>query len=385
MAVSNIPVITTKELHEKIASGKPIFILDVRNEDEYANWKIEGKHVASINVPYFAFVEEDESIWESIPNDVKDIVVVCAKGGASEFVAEQLRKRGYNAVSLEGGMLAWSQFYQPELVAFDENLKLYQVNRLAKGCLSYVLISEGEALIVDPSRHIDVYLELVQKEGAVIRHIADTHVHADHISGGPELAKRTGATYYLPSSDVQDGTVSFEPLENHSQIRMGKVIVEVLAIPTPGHTPGSTSLLVNKKHLLSGDTIFVGGLGRPDLGGKAKEWAQMLYDTVFTTIANLSDDVYVLPAHYADVQEINERGIVGAPLGDIRRSNEIMRTQDREAFTETVAASAQSEKPPNFETIVDINRGLKEVTADEANELELGPNRCAVHHSTPNV
>lgn len=383
--MSNIPVITTKELHEKIASGKPIFILDVRNEDEYANWKIEGKHVASINVPYFAFVEEDESIWESIPNDVKDIVVVCAKGGASEFVAEQLRKRGYNAVSLEGGMLAWSQFYQPELVAFDENLKLYQVNRLAKGCLSYVLISEGEALIVDPSRHIDVYLELVQKEGAVIRHIADTHVHADHISGGPELAKRTGATYYLPSSDVQDGTVSFEPLENHSQIRMGKVIVEVLAIPTPGHTPGSTSLLVNKKHLLSGDTIFVGGLGRPDLGGKAKEWAQMLYDTVFTTIANLSDDVYVLPAHYADVQEINERGIVGAPLGDIRRSNEIMRTQDREAFTETVAASAQSEKPPNFETIVDINRGLKEVTADEANELELGPNRCAVHHSTPNV
>lgn len=383
--MSNIPVVTTKELHEKIASGKPIFILDVRNEDEYANWKIEGKHVASINVPYFAFVEEDESIWKSIPNDVKDIVVVCAKGGASEFVAEQLRKRGYNAVSLEGGMLAWSQFYQPELVAFDENLKLYQVNRLAKGCLSYVLISEGEALVVDPSRHIDVYLELVQKEGAVIRHIADTHVHADHISGGPELAKRTGATYYLPSSDVQDGTVSFEPLENHSQIRMGKVIVEVLAIPTPGHTPGSTSLLVNKKHLLSGDTIFVGGLGRPDLGGKAKEWAQMLYDTVFTTIANLSDDVYVLPAHYTDVQEINERGIVGAPLSDIRRSNEIMRTQDREAFTETVAASAQSEKPPNFETVVDINRGLKEVTADEANELELGPNRCAVHHSTPNV
>nr|MBO2470245.1 hypothetical protein [Bacillota bacterium] len=136
---------------------------------------------------------------------------------------------------------------------------------------------------------------------------------------------------------------------------------------------------------LSGDTIFVGGLGRPDLGGKAKEWAQMLYDTVFKTIANLPDDVYVLPAHYADVQEINDRGIVGALLGDIRRSNEIMRTQDRETFTETVAASAQAEKPPNFETIIEINRGLKAVTPDEANELELGPNRCAVHHSTPNA
>ncbi len=381
--MSNVPVITTKELHEKMASGKPVFILDVRNEDEYANWKIEGKHVTSINIPYFAFVEEDESVWESIPTDIQDIVVVCAKGGASEFVAEQLRARGYNAVSLKGGMLAWSQFYRPELVAYDENLKLYQINRLAKGCLSYVLISEGEAMVVDPNRHIDVYLELTQKEGATLRHIVDTHVHADHISGGPDLAKQTGATYYLPSSDMQDGKITFEPLENHPQIRMGKVVVEVLAIPTPGHTPGSTSLLVNKKYLLSGDTIFVGGLGRPDLGGKAKEWAQMLYDTVFTTIAEIPDNTYVLPAHYADVQEINERGIVGAQLGDIRHSNEIMRTQDREAFTETVAASAQSEKPPNFETIVEINRGLKAVTPDEANELELGPNRCAVHHSTP--
>jgi Zn-dependent hydrolases, including glyoxylases len=383
--MGSVPSITSKELHEKIASGQPVFILDVRNEDEYANWKIEGKHVTSINVPYFAFIEEDASVWEAIPKDVKDIVVVCAKGGASEFVAEQLREKGYNAVSLQGGMLAWSQFYHPELVVVDENLKLYQVNRLAKGCLSYVLISEGEALVVDPNRHIDVYMELARREGATIRHIVDTHVHADHISGGPEMARRTGATYYVPSSDVQDGTIAFEPLENHPQIRMGKVVVEVLAIPTPGHTPGSTSLLVNKKYLLSGDTIFVGGLGRPDLGGKAKEWAQMLYDTVFKTIANLPDDVYVLPAHYADVQEINDRGIVGALLGDIRRSNEIMRTQDRETFTETVAASAQAEKPPNFETIIEINRGLKAVTPDEANELELGPNRCAVHHSTPNA
>jgi len=383
--VSNDSVITTKELHEKIASDKPVFILDVRNEDEYANWKIEGKHVTSINVPYFAFVEEDESVWTTIPNDAKDIVVVCAKGGASEFVAEQLLERGYHAVSLKGGMQAWSQFYHSELVAVDENLKLYQVNRLAKGCLSYVLISEGEALVVDPSRHVDIYLELVQKEGAVIRHIVDTHLHADHISGGPELAKRTGATYYLSSSDMQDGTVSFEPLEHHPQIQMGKVVIEVLAIPTPGHTPGSTSLLVNKKYLLSGDTIFVGGLGRPDLGGKAKEWAQMLYDTVFTTIANLPDDVYVLPAHYADVQEMNDRGIVGAHLGDIRRSNEIMRTQDRETFTETVAASNQSEKPPNFDTIIAINRGLETATPERATELEIGPNRCAVHHSSPNT
>jgi glyoxylase-like metal-dependent hydrolase (beta-lactamase superfamily II) len=380
-----VKMMTAEEAAKKVLHDE-LFILDVRNEEDYRNWRIEGKKVESINIPYFDLIDGVEHALKKLPKDERDVLVVCAKEGSSKLVAEQLDEAGVDDVYyLQGGMRAWSQFYHSELVAADESLKLYQVNRLAKGCLSYVLISEGEALVLDPGRHIDIYLELAKKEGAVIRHVVDTHLHADHISGGPELAERIGATYYLPSSDVQDGTVSFEPLEHHPQIKMGKVVVEVLAIPTPGHTPGSTSLLVNKKYLLSGDTIFVGGLGRPDLGGKAKEWAQMLYDTVFTTIVNLPDDVYVLPAHYADVQEMNDRSIVGAHLGDIRRSNEIMRTQNRETFTETVAASDNSEKPPNFDRIVAINRGLEKVTLEEATELEIGPNRCAVHHSTPNA
>ncbi len=150
-------------------------------------------------------------------------------------------------------------------------------------------------------------------------------------------------------------------------------------MPTPGHTPGSTSFLVNRKFLLSGDTIFVGGLGRPDLGGKAREWAQALYDTVFKKIADLPDDVLVLPAHYADIKEINENGYVGATLGDIRRTNEIMRTTDVEQFTEQVV-SAIGDTPPNYERIVAINRGTEHVKEEEAMELEIGPNRCAVHH-----
>lgn len=376
---------TPEEAAKKVLYDE-LFILDVRNEEDYQNWRIEGKKVESINIPYFDLIDGVEHALEKLPKDQRDILVVCAKEGSSQMVAEQLDEAGLeNVYYLQGGMREWSQFYHSELVVEDENLKLYQVNRLAKGCLSYVLISEGEALILDPNRHIDVYVEIATKEGAKIRHVVDTHLHADHISGGPELSEKTGAIYYLPSSDVQDGTVSFEPLENHPQIKMGKVVVEVLAIPTPGHTPGSTSLLVNKKYLLSGDTIFVGGLGRPDLGGKAKEWAQMLYDTVFTTINNLPDDVYVLSSHYAEVQEMNEHNIVGAYLGDIRRSNEIMRTENREIFTEVVASSDYSQKPPNFNRIVDINRGVEKVTLDEAIELEIGPNRCAVHHSTPSA
>lgn len=374
---------TVEEMAKKVLYDD-LFILDVRNEEDYSKWKIEGKKVKSVNVPYFDLIDSVAPAVEKLPRDNREILVVCAKEGSAGFVAEKLSEAGIEQVYyLQGGMNSWSEFYHYEPVTVGEDLKLYQINRLAKGCLSYMLISGGEALVLDPGRQTDVYIEIAQKEGTEIRHIVDTHVHADHISGGTELAEKTGAPYYLPTSDVQDGEVSFEPLEKHSQIRMGRVVAEILAIPTPGHTPGSTSLLVNKKYLLSGDTIFVGGLGRPDLGGQVREWAQMLYETVFTTITDLSDELYVLPGHYSSIMEMNSQRIVGAYLGDIRQSNEMMRTQDRKTFTEAVEASDSSEKPPNFEKIVLINRGLETITPEKATELEIGPNRCAVHHNTP--
>ncbi|GAB7388403.1 rhodanese-like domain-containing protein [Bacillaceae bacterium] len=383
MAEKTIPRITSEELYRKMEAGQELFILDVRNEEEYLDWKIEGKTLTSMNIPYFDFLEEEkaEEHAAKLPKD-KEIVVVCAKGGASHFIVEMLVERGFRAFSLEGGMLAWSQFYAAKTVAQDEQVKLLQVNRLAKGCLSYMVISEGKALVVDPSRHIDEYLKLAEKEGAVIEHIVDTHLHADHISGGQELAKRTGATYYLSSSDLQGGKIAYEPLEKYDTIRFGAATVKVLAIQTPGHTPGSTSFLVNDRYFLSGDTVFVSGLGRPDLGGKAQEWAQALYDTVFNQLSELSDDVIVLPAHYSGSGEVDEYGIVQAKLGDIRNSNKIMQTVDRTEFTEAVAASTSTEKPPNFEEIVAINRGDLTVDAQKATELEIGPNRCAVHHAS---
>ncbi|MBH8609064.1 MBL fold metallo-hydrolase [Thermoactinomyces sp. CICC 10521] len=376
MAVTKM---NAKELHEKINSGKPVFILDVRNPDEYNDWKIEGKNIQSINIPYFDFLDENETTYKDLPKDT-EIIVICAKGGSALMVAELLDEKGYKVSYLEKGMLEWSQFYHPVTVVVDENIKLFQINRLAKGCLSYMVVSEGQAMVVDPNRHIEEYTNLAEKENAKIVHIMDTHLHADHISGGRSLADQTGATYYISSCEMQGTNISFEPLEEHDEIHFGAVRVKILTIPTPGHTPGSVSFLVNDQYLLSGDTIFVGGLGRPDLGGKAREWAQSLYETVFKKIALLSDDIIVLPAHYADIQEINENGYVGATLGDIRRSNEIMRTEDREQFTEMVAGTVGA-TPPNYEEIIDINRGVIKVSPDKATELEIGPNRCAIHHS----
>ena len=165
--------------------------------------------------------------------------------------------------------------------------------------------------------------------------------------------------------------VEYEAVEKYEQIQMGQVDVKVLRIATPGHTLGSVSFLVNDQYLLTGDTIFVGGLGRPDLGGKAHEWAQKLYDTVFQSVAKIPDDVTVLPAHFSDIKEINDAGYVGATLGTIRQNNEAMRTEDREKFTGMVVGAIGA-TPPNYTEIVEINRGLAVVDAEKKLELESG-------------
>ncbi|WP_262421917.1 MBL fold metallo-hydrolase [Bacillus aquiflavi] len=378
--MTNIPGLTAEQLYKKMKTGENIIIFDVRNKDDFNDWKIEYKEIKMVNVPYFNIIEDEDNVenFKDLSKDT-EIVVVCAKGGSSEYVADVLSKKGFKVSHLINGMLAWSQFYYPTTVNISEQMKLVQINRLSKGCLSYLIISNGKAALIDPNRHIDIYLELAKKENATIEHILDSHLHADHISGGAEIAKITGATYYLNSSE--GAKISFEPLEKHDVIKFGDVHVEVLAIKTPGHTPGSVSFLVNNQFLLSGDTIFVGGLGRPDLGGKAREWAMDLYDTIFNKIADLADDVLVLPAHFADIQEINEQGIVAATLGEIRKSNRQMQTTNKEEFTEMVASSANTTKPPNFEDIVAINKGEQNVDDETATALEIGPNRCAVHHT----
>lgn len=194
--------ITAKELQQKLDHGENIFILDVRNEDEYNEWKIEGKNVESANIPYFDFLEEEQVDQHaaSLPKD-REMVIVCAKGGSSDFIADLMRERGFEAYSLEGGMLDWSQLYTAKTAYVDEDVKLIQINRLAKGCLSYMLISEGKAAVIDPGRHVEEYERIAERENAVIEHVLDTHLHADHISGGQELAKKpVPRTIFLPAN-----------------------------------------------------------------------------------------------------------------------------------------------------------------------------------------
>ncbi|MCS7461727.1 MBL fold metallo-hydrolase [Paenibacillus doosanensis] len=377
--MSALSLITAEQLYAQMQSGREAVILDVRNADDAAAWKIEGRRLTHIHIPYFDFLEEDEELFRALPRD-KEIIVVCAKGNSAQFVAGLLEERGYMAAVLQGGMRGWSELHHTAVIAEDETMKLIQIVRPAKGCLSYAIVSEGKAMIVDASRRTGVYLQLAEASPFEIEHVADTHLHADHISGGRSLAEQTGAVYYISSGEADGTGLAFEPLEQHPVIRVGRARIEVLAIPTPGHTPGSTSFLLNGRYLLSGDTVFVSGLGRPDLGGKARQWADDLYETLIGQVNRLSDEVLVLPAHFAGIDEMREDGTVAAPLGQIREMNAMMHPNDRESFIEQAAGAVSTEKPPHFEEIVAINRGELQADDERAAELELGPNRCAVHH-----
>lgn len=368
-----------KEMTTKVLDKEGLFIFDVRNVADFNDWKIEGENFQYLNIPYFELIDGVEDIMDQLPKD-KEIVVVCAKEGSSKMVADMLSEEGLDVAYFKGGMKAWSEHLHKTKVYEDKDISVYQFVRVGKGCLSYMVVSEDEALIVDPARFVDEYIEAAKEEGATITHIVDSHLHADHISGGKELAEATGGSYYLMKSE--GAVFDFKPFEEHERIEFKNIELEVLAVKTPGHTPGSVSFFVNKKLLFSGDTIFVSGLGRPDLGNKVREWANDLYNTVYNKVSEIADDVIVLPAHYADFDgEMNEDGFIGDTLGNIRERNEKMFTASREDFLNDVEKSASSVKPPNFEEIVMINRGMEEVDYERKQELEIGPNRCAVHHT----
>jgi len=367
-----------KDVAEKVLFEE-LFILDVRNEADYMDWRMEGKQVFSINKPYFDLLEGVESILEELPKE-KDILVVCAKEGSSKFVAEQLIEAGLkNVYYLAGGMKAWSEYVKPIKVGdLKDGGSVYQFNRLGKGCLSYMVISNGEAVVIDSMRTIEAYEEFAKEQGAMITNVMDTHLHADHISGGRKLAEKVKGTYWLPPKDAEEVVFSYEPLVEGTVITVGETKIDIEAIYSPGHTIGSTSFIVDDAYLLSGDILFVDSIGRPDLAGKAEDWVSDLRNTLYTRYKTLSQDLIVLPAHYSKVSEMNEQGRVHAKLKDLFKRNAGLNIEDELEFRKTVTENLPPQ-PNAYQDIRQTNMGKINPSVEEEREMEIGPNRCAVH------
>lgn len=369
-------------LARKVLNHTPIFILDVRNESDFNDWKIEGEKVSILNAPYFELLDGVDEILEQIPDD-QEVVVVCAKEGSSKFVAEQLVENGKQSISyLIGGMKSWSEHLEPVKIAdLNDGGTLYQFVRLGKGCLSYMVISDGEAAVIDAVRMTEVFEDFAKEHQAVIKHTLDTHLHADHISGGWQLAEKTGGSYWLPPKDATEVVFHYEKLEEHSQLVIGETEINIQPIYSPGHTIGSTSLLIDNQYLLSGDILFVKSIGRPDLTGKAEDWVADLRTTLYERYKHLSDDLIVLPAHFGTIAELGDKGQVAARLGDLYKENPGLNIHDESAFRRTVSENLPPQ-PNAYQEIRQTNMGRIRPTMEEQREMEIGPNRCAVHDNT---
>ncbi|MDQ0115447.1 MBL fold metallo-hydrolase [Paenibacillus harenae] len=370
---------TPAELASIIMNKQELYILDVRNEEDYSDWRIEGNGITSANLPYFDLLDGVEPALELLPEQ-GDVLVVCAKEGSSIFVAERLAESGRSSITyLQGGMKAWSEHLEPVHIGkLQDGGDLYQFVRLGKGCLSYMVLSGGEAAVIDSLRMTVVYKQFAFSRGARITHTIDTHLHADHISGGRALAEETGATYYLPSKDADEVVFAYSPLEHRSELRVGSTNLAIQPIYSPGHTIGSTSLIIDGQYLISGDILFVESIGRPDLAGKSGYWAGHLRTTLYDTYAALPKKLIVLPAHFSKYTELGEGGKVAAKLGDLFESNPGLHFTDEDTFRKAVTEQLPPQ-PNDYERIRQVNMGKETLTQDEQRDMEIGPNRCAIH------
>jgi len=376
-----VPGVEVGDLLDRLDRGEDLVILDVRNDEEAGAWKLEGRRpVTAVHVPYFDFIEDTEGALAKVPRG-RELVALCAQGGSSAMVVDMLREAGVPARNVKGGMVAYGEYLQPVRVAGGtegERFELWQFNRRGKGCLSYVVLSGAEAVVVDPSRALDRYLEFVRARGARIVQVLDTHIQADHVSGGPALAARAGAPYFVDAGQGFDLKLTVTPLPDGEVIRLdGGAAVQLRLLATPGHTPGSTSYLVGDRHLLTGDTLFVSSVGRPDLGGHVVKWGRALFRTLHERIAALPDDTVVLPAHYSGAAEIGPDGVVAGRLGDLRKSVPEMQIATEDEFVAAVRA-AVGKPPDSYAEIIKVNLGAPPPPEEKVTEWELGRNQCAV-------
>lgn len=275
-------------------------------------------------------------------------------------------------------MKSWSMHLEPIKIADLQNGgELYQFIRYGKGCLSYMVVNNGEAAIIDAVRFTEVFTQFAEAKNLTIKHIFDTHLHADHISGGRAIATAMNATYYLPPKDAEEVNFAYTALEDGLSIQLGNSTIDVQAIYSPGHTIGSTSFIVDGQYLLTGDILFVDSIGRPDLAGLAQDWVADLRQTLYVRYRELAKNLIVLPAHFMTLNEVNDDGTVSKELGALFAENDGLNIEDEREFRSFVTENLPPQ-PNAYEEIRHVNMGKLQPTIEEQIEMEIGPNRCAV-------
>jgi glyoxylase-like metal-dependent hydrolase (beta-lactamase superfamily II) len=303
-------------------------------------------------------------------------------------------------------MIGWNKVYDISVIPMIPLfVNVWQVRRVSKGCIAYVIASnvDNNAAVIDPSCETnDAILEIANDNALKITKVIDTHMHADHVSGAASLAKRIVREGKVPiyfsslegydfpqnrdGADNNNDNLNFKKIQGDDEIQVGKN-VNLKVLHTPGHTYGSMCFLLESlnditkqsnndvRYLFAGDTVFVDGIGRPDLHNKAEEYANNLYTTFKEKILNLSDKTIILPAHY-NKSFTHEKPIFNT-LGVIKEEVKFL-SMSRDEFISSVSSSIRAQ-PINYKTIIHMNKNKTLCDKAQIQDLEAGPNLCGIH------
>ena len=359
--------ISTEELREHLAAGQAVTVVDIRPAAD-REWSIPG----SLQVDAYHDVESGSlGLLADYDFPSGRVVTVCGAGRVAATATDLLRARGIEALTLEGGMRAWSLAWNTAQTTISD-CGVVQVRRTGKGCLSYIVESEGEAVVIDASVDSDVYLRLLHERGWRLLTVVDTHIHADHLSRSRRLAELGGAELCLPAQGRLQHP--FRPIGDGDRISFGSA--QLVALHTPGHTAESTSYLLDGVAAFTGDTLFLASVGRPDLEGGAREEsasrARLLHRSI-RRILELPEAALVLPGHVSEPVPFDGR-LLARTVGTICDTVGLTRLGPA-AFVDAVLARIPP-NPPNHSLIVELNE--RGELPDDPSELEAGANRCAV-------
>ncbi|UTI63019.1 MBL fold metallo-hydrolase [Paraconexibacter antarcticus] len=367
LAPSAATSITASDLAERLTHGPHLTVLDVRDD---ATWGIEAPGATSCHMPAATVLADPRAAAQRLDGPV---AVVCNRGISAGDVALALRAEGVAALVVEGGMRGWIGALQSREVDLGiDGLSVLQVQRPGRGCLSYVIASGTEALVVDPAPDAAFYVALAAGLGARVTTVVDTHLHADHLSGARALADLTGATLRLPAPALERGVAyAVTALHDGDTLAVGDITVRALSLP--GHTTDMTGLMIADRALLSGDSLFADGVARPDLQegdpDGARAMARMLHATLHERILALGDDVLLLPGHTHP--GVNATAIA-PPLAAVRAAVPELRIDDPAEFAEALLAGMPP-RPANYEAVIAVNAGTHPFDP----ELETGGNSCS--------
>jgi glyoxylase-like metal-dependent hydrolase (beta-lactamase superfamily II) len=364
-------------LYSWLTNQDDIVVLDVRNKIDFGRFKVESPYKFILqNISYFDFMEIEDECVDQIIKD-KPIRVVCAQEGSAKFVAEILEKHGFEDIGyLEGGIKSWGNLLVPVLLNPGKEYELYQFIRPGKASCSYGLVKEKELMLFDPSRNSDFYLQFAKTKNCTITKTFETHLQADYIAGSRVIAEQSGAEFLANENDFKGSKINYIKLTDEAEFSFREAGPVVQCLFTPGHTPGSTSFIIDNSYLISGDTIFIQSVGRPDLGGQVDAWSDTLFDTL-QKVKTFDDALTVLPGHYMDWQEANSNLAFAASMTDTKEYNKSIYAIDNKIDFLTFIKGNMRQQPEEYATIRLINANLEQVDDDKAEELDLGKNECA--------